>query len=808
MGTPDTAFSFGRMLEAMLQERFGETRFEVINAAMTAINSHVVLPIAHDCAQQEGDLFIIYMGNNEVTGPYGSGTIFQEFSGNLAVIRAGVFLKSTRTGQLIGNLLGGGGDNAPTHWKGMEMFLEQRVAADDPRMEKVYAHFQENLKDICDAATSSGAKSILCTVGVNMKDCAPFASMHRSDLSESDLGRWKACYKAGSDLARKGEHNKALDQFLAAAEIDDRPAELHFRIARSRQALERFEEAEKQFVLARDLDALRFRADTRINETIRRTGEILADRGVFLVDVERAFQQADSKQHGLVGRELFYEHVHMTPEGNYLLAATLFRRIAAILPESIRGDRPRPIAPPSQAKCFELIALSDWDRYRLQHTMFKMQKRPPFTNQLDYNADRIERGRLLAQLKRRASSPAALEAARSVYMAAIERSGDDLFLRNNFANLLARCGDHQGAVERYRTILKRFPQRASWRIALGEALAELGKYDEAIGEFERVIGLDSHTSTTTDAYCRIGVIRFEQHRLTESADSFAKALAIDPELAAAHHGLGSVLFRQEKTDQAIDRFRKALEYDPTLIVGYHNLAIAISEHGNQDGAAECYRRAIEADPQNLKSHHLLASLLKKQGKSTEALDQYRQMVEMNPGSAEARARLGSIFASRSRWTEAAEQFRQVVRIDPDGVKARHNLAIFLSRVGKTAEAIEQYRQVLARKPDFELSRVALAEILATDHDPALRNGAEAVGLVKPLCDRPGRKAPGTLNVLAAAYAEAGQFDKAVSTAKEAIRWANAKGNFTLAAKLQERLSLYKQGKPYHTEQRVKKSTTP
>ncbi len=70
--------------------------FEVVNTAMTAINSHVILPIARDCAGQNGDFWVIYMGNNEVVGPYGSGTVFGAQAAKLAMVRAGVAFKATR----------------------------------------------------------------------------------------------------------------------------------------------------------------------------------------------------------------------------------------------------------------------------------------------------------------------------------------------------------------------------------------------------------------------------------------------------------------------------------------------------------------------------------------------------------------------------------------------------------------------------------------------------------------------------------------------------------------------------------------
>ena len=74
LGDPEPAFGFGRYLEVLLRDRYPDKQFEVVSAAMTAINSHSLLPIARDCVQQDGDLWVIYMGNNEVVGPFGAGT--------------------------------------------------------------------------------------------------------------------------------------------------------------------------------------------------------------------------------------------------------------------------------------------------------------------------------------------------------------------------------------------------------------------------------------------------------------------------------------------------------------------------------------------------------------------------------------------------------------------------------------------------------------------------------------------------------------------------------------------------------------
>src|SRR5207249_5491162 len=122
-GFPDPSTSFARVLEVMLRDRYPDTHFEVVNTAVTAINSHVILPIARECAGFQPDLFVAYIGNNEVVGPFGAANVLGSHSPNLRLIRSNVALKATRTGQLLGNIVRrGSAHDAPQFWGGMEMF--------------------------------------------------------------------------------------------------------------------------------------------------------------------------------------------------------------------------------------------------------------------------------------------------------------------------------------------------------------------------------------------------------------------------------------------------------------------------------------------------------------------------------------------------------------------------------------------------------------------------------------------------------------------------------------------------------------
>ena len=181
MGDPEPAFGFSRILEVLLRERFPGSRFEVINVAFTAINSHVILPIARDCAKQRGDLWIVYMGNNEVMGPFGAGTVFSSQSPPLAIIRGSLALKRLRVGQWVDGTLDHlfRRDSQGRYWAGMEMFLEQQIREDDPRLARVAEHFRKNLAEIIRLGLRSGAKVIVSTVATASGPALPLSTFPR-----------------------------------------------------------------------------------------------------------------------------------------------------------------------------------------------------------------------------------------------------------------------------------------------------------------------------------------------------------------------------------------------------------------------------------------------------------------------------------------------------------------------------------------------------------------------------------------------------------------------------------------------------
>jgi tetratricopeptide (TPR) repeat protein len=706
-GVPDPSFGVGRVLEAMLQDRYPDVKFEVVNAAMTAINSHVSLEIARDCAAHQPDLFIVYMGNNEVVGPYGPGTVFQQWSPSLRLIRASAWLKTTRVGQLLSDTMARlhSRKDSPVVWQGMEMFLNNPVAADDRRLPTVYDNFHQNLTDICAVARRGGAGVILSTVAVNLKDCPPLASLHRCDLSPKELAKWDSLYQAGISLEDKGKRLEAIAKYEEAARIDKCFAELPYRLGRCLAGLERYEEARGQFASARDLDALRFRADRQINATIRAVAAEQKDAGVRLADAEQLLAHSNLAVGGIPGEGLFYEHVHFTFEGNYLLARALLDQVEAALPQLAASGKQEPV--PSRERCAELLVLTPWDEFEMAEAIKNMTARPPFTRQLDHSARLTSAKKQVAELKQLAHTPQALQAARAAYEAAIEKTPGDWRLHYRFGKLAMASGQCKLAAEHLRPVWKEMPWEPSVCDLLAQAMYGCGQCDEAIALFRKAVQLDSGFVL---GHSNLGAALSERGHVDEAIAEYRKALEVDPGCAIVHYNLGIALGDCQRIDEAIDQYQEALKIDPKLALAHADLANLLGQRGQPDEAVAHLRKALEIDPKCMLAHNNLGNALRSLGQPDEAIAELKKALEIDPRCLAVHHNLAVVLNERGRTDEAIEHYRAILRIDPRSAVVHSNLAEILRKRGQLEEAIAHFQKALAIRPDFPDARAGLEKI--------------------------------------------------------------------------------------------------
>ena len=688
-GDPQPDFGLPRLLEALLSGRHPGVRFEVINAAMTGINSHTILPLARDCTVAQADVWVLYMGNNEVVGPFGAGTVFGRQAAGRSFVQASLAAQTTRTGQLVDQLVRQLRPPPPekSEWGGMLMFLENRVRSDDPRLAVVYRNFERNLDGIITAGRRAGAGVVVSTVGVNLDECAPFASNHRPGLAASEEANWRGIYERGVEAQRAGRLTEARALLREAAQIDDSMAELQFRAGTVAQALGDGAEARRRFSLARDLDTLRFRCDGPLNAITRRVVAARRDEGAVLADAEAV----------LTRPEFFYEHVHLTFEGNYQLARQLADAMEKLLPETVRG-RARPDWP-TAGECAQRLVWTDAGRLGATSDILGRLHDPPFTWQLNH-AEQIRRGR--DQIERlRPEAKKLARTAGDMFRTALAAAPDDPILHAQHAAWLAASGDLPSAVVAARRVVELQPHNVTAWAALGDGLAAQEKFSDAARAYEEGLRRDPENYWARHNLARI-YTRLD--RRAEAGREYRHALELKPRFGPAHLGLGQLLEAAGRRDEAEKHFQLALTHRIHRAGELTSLARFCHERGWFQAAVTNYQDAIQLEPGSAPLHLGAGQCLTALGRTAEAQPHFAEAARLAPESGEARFRRGVELGRLGRTEEAAEQFREAVRLLPELVEARVNLGIALGQLGRKSEALAQFEEVLRRQPAHAVAR--------------------------------------------------------------------------------------------------------
>jgi len=817
MGDPDPAFSLARVLEVLLRDQFPKKRIEVINAAMTGINSHVVRTIARDCADHEPDYFVVYMGNNEVIGPYGPGTVFGSFSQTLPMIRLALWLKTTAIVQTMESLKAAGETSSDfKEWGGLRMFLQHPIRRDDDRLEAMYGHFASNARDIIAAANHAGARTVLCTVASNLRDCPPFASTHREDLSMEDSNRFDFLYAKANESANEANTSETLKAFKTTLSLDDSYADLHYRLGELYSTMGDTNSARKHFRLARETDALRFRADDRINEAIRNVaGE---DTGnVDLVDTAALFE-IDSPD-GVPGDNLFVDHVHFNFHGTYLLARAVAERIA-----EDTGERDSPSM--SEEQCAVRLAFTPWNELQVAKVMASRFRKPPFTNQLDCD-NRMERMEDQIGVLRASATGDGLDKSIETCKAAIDESPDDWTLHENLARLLqhtpraaeeaeqwrvvlrqlphhrgryatlgqalARAGNYQEAIEACRVALEDDPRNLNAYNGMGMALAGMGRADEAVEQYRKAIAL---RPDYTDARNNLALLLTERGRDEEAVRQYLDMLVVDPNDAPTHQNLAMLYISQEEYEKAIQHFSEAARLDPSDVLSRYHLGLLEASRNEVDRAVTHFEEVLRLDPEVTDAHINLGTLLAESGRPEEASLQFDAALKQRPGDANANYNMGVLFEKQGDVEAAEMYYERAVKADPNHVKAQYRLGLCYEGLKKLPQAITQYRIVLEQAPDWADVENELAWVLATRDESTEDEHREAVALAESACRRTDNENATFLDTLAAAYAAVGRYEDALNTAQKALQLARAGDDPTLPLDIEKRIRLFENSQPY------------
>ncbi|HUC86172.1 MAG TPA: tetratricopeptide repeat protein, partial [Candidatus Acidoferrales bacterium] len=591
MGDPAESFAPDRYLEALLREKYPERKFEVINTAVTAIDSHVILPIARECAAHDGDLWIIYMSNNEMVGPFGAATVFGRQAPPLAYARFVTALQKLRLGQWF-TALGrrfAGGKPAGNAWGGMEMFLSNQIPPGSPRRETVYENFQKNLDDIVRAGCRSGATVLLNSVAVNLRDCPPFASLTNRRLSGAEAAQFDQLYTNAIAAEKDREFANASDLYAQASRLDPQWADLQFHWGRCLLAQSNAAAAAEHLQLACDCDALPFRADSRINGAIRAEPRRIGSQRLIVCDAANVL--AAGSPAGICGDETFFEHVHFDFDARYTLARAWAKQIEPLLPPTTNVWI-------SQAECEQQLGLSPWNRAQVLHLMVERMQIPPLSSQPN-NPER--RDTLEARIRGELAHMDRAQAGRTRqnFEKLLAQRPDDFSLRENYAVFLELSGDIPAATAQWEQFRDLLPQDSLGYFEAGRLLNPQQHYAEAETLLRQSLAI---RPSRTDGWIELGNALALQQKYAAALGAYVVAMkqdAHDPQILLRR---GKVLSHLNRRAEAIASYRAALALNPQDGLIHHELALELVAAGQSDAAGSEFRQAAQLSQDNVAAH--------------------------------------------------------------------------------------------------------------------------------------------------------------------------------------------------------------
>ena len=294
----------------------------------------------------------------------------------------------------------------------------------------------------------------------------------------------------------------------------------------------------------------------------------------------------------------------------------------------------------------------------------------------------------------------------------------------------------------------------------------------------------------------LAVTRFQLTHWQDSLTLFSRALEVTTDNWLAHNNLGTELAEQGKVDEAAEHFRVVLQLNPACDDARNNLGRYLAERGKQDEAKAQIEAVLRRNPRHVGAHRNLGYVLFTEGNLADGVAQYALARQLRPDDTTTPEDLAALLTKQAESPATLPYLRQALDLLPTA-EMRAQTASTWAGQGKVQYAIQGYRAALALEPQSPDILNNLAWILATCPDANLRDGAEAVRLGRQACELTGFRRTLMVGTLAAAYAEAGQFTEAVSTAQKASALAAESGDQALASKNQELLQLYRAGKPYH-----------
>ncbi|EEF60781.1 tetratricopeptide repeat protein [Pedosphaera parvula] len=289
----------------------------------------------------------------------------------------------------------------------------------------------------------------------------------------------------------------------------------------------------------------------------------------------------------------------------------------------------------------------------------------------------------------------------------------------------------------------------------------------------------------------------KEKRYDQAVKELTREIENNPKDEWAYACRAYVFSEMTNYDKALSDYTAAIALNPHNCTNYFRRAYVYLRKGDWTNEISDFNKCIQEDPEYFTAYVDRGLVYAERKEFDHAMDDFNEALRLKPRSAMVYAYRAGIYAARTNYDDALKDCNTAVKLSPRWSMPYNRRGALYSTMGRDDEALKDFRVALQFGKRDEESCNNLAWLLATSQDAAIRNGQEAVDLAKRACELTKWQENRTLDTLASAYAECGDFEKAVKYQKQALATKDIPKE---SLKVEEgRLVLYEKHEPYRRD---------
>jgi tetratricopeptide (TPR) repeat protein len=566
--------SFHRWLQYRLMRTFPDKNFEIINISLTAVNSHTVLGFAEEAVHYKPDAIFIYTGHNEYYGALGVAST-ENIGGSPFIIKMVLALRELKIVQLITNLyakIAGvfGSNKNNSGEKRMQLMVAN---GEIPYQSKLYyrgvEQFKSNMDEVLSIFNKEHVPVFISNLVSNEKDLMPFISMQADSVK---FPSFKTNFESGVKAFNLKDFPSAYNFFCRANEMYNAHALCNYYLGRLVYMQGDFNQAEKYFAMAKDLDGLRFRAPGEMNDIIGKLCAKYPD--AHLVDTKAVFQNWSADH--LIGDSLILEHVHPNLTGYALISESFY--------DAIKKEKLITVSKEKEMSFQQLLdemPITKVDSLSGAYRISNLKKSWPFNEMLNQqDSIKIETEEEKIGLDLSSKQLSWFSAMDSIY------------------NYYMRQGQLHEAKKVVEGLVLEYPTDADYYERAAMLSGKLNDFEDAIFYFKKSFDL----SSTFDKARILFVLYFKLDKPTDALPYL--------DYAISNNTNGMQLAPVKYFAEEIIGLQKNYAKDSSNISILNQIADRYFKMGNQDGASKYINMVLTKDNKNKDALSMLAQIRK------------------------------------------------------------------------------------------------------------------------------------------------------------------------------------------------------